>query len=101
MADEFHFIAADQVSGSVAEELAWAVPIATVPSGPDTLQVMEPAPSPVRTDAVRTTVPLTDPSAGSMSRTTGVLVAGAHAIVIDCVCCTGTAVGITGTTLYV
>src|ERR1051325_6056192 len=100
MSAEFHLIAADHVSGSDADGLAWAVPIATVPSGPVTLQVTEPAPSPVRVDAVRTTVPLRDPPAGSMSSTTGVLVAGIHVTVIDCVCCTGALGGSTGTTLY-
>ena len=98
---EFHLIVADHASGSSADRWAWAVPMAVVPSDPMRLHVTLPVPSPVRIDALRTSVPLTEPVAGSMSRTTGVLVAGVQVSVIDCVCCTCGAAAMTGMMPYV
>jgi len=62
------------------------VPIVFVPWDPMMLQVTVPAPSPLRTDALSITAPLTVPPFGSVSRTTGVVVAGAHVRLIDGVC---------------
>ena len=98
---EFHLIVADHASGSSADRWAWAVPMAVVPSGPMRLHVTVPEPSPVRIDADSTRLPLTDPLAGSMSSTTGVLVAGAQVKLMDWVCWTCGAAGSTGRMPYV
>jgi hypothetical protein len=82
----------------VADALAFAVPIEVAPCGPETLQVTVPPPSPVRTAAENTTDPLRVEVVGVMSSTIGVLVAGVHVKVNDCVWVTVVGGGSTGRT---
>ena len=87
------------MSGSVASGDAVPDPICVVPFplviAHDTL----PAPSPVRTSALRVTVPLSVPVDGDVPRITGFDAAATHATVAVCTCVESGPVARTGTTL--